>query len=120
MPYKSKKAHNEHSRNYYARVGRTPEQHRRYTLKSRYNITPEQWDEMFERQGGKCAICGRHQSECEKTFVVDHNHNCCPSRNSGKCCGKCIRGLLCVECNLMIGYAHDRKDILERAMDYLE
>lgn len=61
-------------------------------LKHRYNLSKEDWDRMFEKQNGCCAICGKHQSEFAKTLGIDHNHQ------TGK-----IRGLLCYNCNRALG-----------------
>lgn len=42
-----------------------------------------------------CEVCGTDQDLC-----IDHDHNCCP-RNQG--CMKCIRGILCNQCNFAEG-----------------
>jgi hypothetical protein len=36
---------------------------RKNSLKTRYNITLDDYDKMFEKQKGKCAICFKHQNE---------------------------------------------------------
>lgn len=61
---------------------------RKSRLKRMYGITPEQWDEMFARQGGRCALCGKHASEFKNRLHTDHNHK------SGK-----TRALVCFYCN---------------------
>lgn len=65
---------------------------------TRHGITVEQYAELLLEQGGLCAIC-RTASATD----IDHDHGCCPGRNS---CGRCIRGLLCSLCNraLVAGY----------------
>ena len=74
-----------------------------WRMKSRYGITLIQHNEMKDIQKGQCAIC-----RDKKELVTDH----CHTRNKA-------RGLLCRACNLMIGYAHDKIDILESAIHYL-
>lgn len=80
-----------------------PLRHRRSILKHRYNITPEQYDELLLAQGGGCAICKTKdpQGKSKEFFSVDHDHTCCPGTRS---CGKCVRGLLCVRCNNSVGW----------------
>lgn len=72
---------------------------RRRSLKSRYNITTEQYGQMLTEQDGTCAICRRPPRE-DEVLVVDHDHGCCPGRVS---CGACVRGLLCGICNRDLG-----------------
>lgn len=86
---------------------------RRQWLKVLYGITPEQYDQMFREQGGLCAICGL---EGKKTLAtqrfalhVDHDHK------TGK-----VRGLLCHNCNTILGNAGDSPDVLVKAIAYLE
>ena len=42
-------------------------------LQSTYGITCDDWWELFERQGGRCAICG--QPGKGRRLVVDHDHD---------------------------------------------
>jgi hypothetical protein len=78
-----------------------------------YGLTPERGAEMHEAQGGACAIC-RAAFRLDDLHV-DHDHACC-KRGS---CGKCVRGLLCPQCNLGIGQLADRVDRLRAAIEYL-
>jgi hypothetical protein len=84
------------------------EKSKTYILKRRYNITLEEYNKLFNKQNGKCAICGKHQSELKKILSVDHNHE------TGK-----IRGLLCYNCNNGLGCFKDNKNILKSAENYL-
>lgn len=74
---------------------------RRSALKTRYGITVEQYQYLVEQQHGVCAICGNPPSGQNKRLVVDHDHSCCPTRET---CGRCLRGLLCSPCNLKLGW----------------
>ena len=77
-----------------------------------YGITEAQYNELLERQGGGCAICGRTQEENGRAryLSVDHDHRCCPGKKS---CGKCVRGLLCLRCNNDMGWFEElREEIL--------
>lgn len=94
---------------------RTYESRRREWLKYKYSITPDQYKEILDKQNGVCAICYK---ECKTTkgLAVDHDHKCC---SGDKCCGKCIRGLLCTNCNGAIGMLQEDIVILNRAIEYL-
>ena len=81
----------------------TPEERRRVKLHQRYGMTPEDFAEMVEMQGGRCAIC-----ESTSTLQVDHSHS------HGR-----RRGLLCGNCNRGLGLFKDDPDHLERAAAYL-
>jgi hypothetical protein len=72
------------------------------------NITREQYLQMHEEQQGRCAICGRTEEEIGRKFDVDHCHE-----------GSTIRGLVCKQCNLMLGYARNNPQTLRKAADYL-
>lgn len=72
--------------------------------KSKYGITTAQFNEMALKQEGKCLICGTKP----KVLHVDHCHS-----------KRIVRGLLCRECNLMLGFAKDNVEILERGIRYL-
>lgn len=75
-----------------------------YRLK--YNITLEQYDLMFEMQGGKCAIC--NLPELNRRLSIDHDHK------TGK-----IRGLLCVRCNVKLSTLEDN-EFVTKAKRYLK
>ena len=81
---------------------------RERALKKHYSMTQQDYDLMFAKQNGCCAICGIHQSKVKKTLSVDHCHN------TG-----IIRGLLCNNCNLGLGKFKDSIITLEVAITYL-
>lgn len=83
----------------------------------RYRLSIEQYDAMMETQNNSCAVCKRHQSEFVKSFAVDHDHACCPGKNS---CGECVRGLLCVNCNMALGQVRDSVDVLKEMIHYID
>ena len=78
-------------------------------LKRCYGITIEQYNQMFNVQEGKCKVCGKHQSELYQPLGVDHNHT------TGK-----VRGLLCPNCNSILGHAKDNTDTLQKVIIYLK
>lgn len=63
-----------------------------------YRLALEDYDAILEIQGGNCALC--RQPPRDRWLVVDHDHNCCPGKQS---CGRCVRGLLHHECNMWVG-----------------
>jgi hypothetical protein len=72
--------------------------------------------EDFRAMGDACWICGTTDPGANRKHLhVDHDHACCPS---GKSCGKCVRGLLCNDCNL--GHFKDDPELLRRMADYIE
>lgn len=75
------------------------------TLKVNYKLTVRQFKKMHREQGGLCAICGIDNSK----LVIDHDHN------TGD-----ARGLLCNNCNHLLGRAKDSPLVLRRAAEYLE
>lgn len=91
-----------------------PERARGYHIKSKYNITQEQYDELLVKQNYVCAICfkpetSKHQANGKiKPLSIDHNHE------TGK-----VRGLLCHKHNLAIGTFDDDVMLLESAKQYL-
>jgi hypothetical protein len=81
---------------------------------TRYAITPEEYAYFLKLHNGLCAICNKPSNI---SLSIDHNHNCCPGGGS---CGKCVRGLLCSPCNIMLGGAKDNTETLRTAIAYLE
>lgn len=77
-------------------------------LKKKYGLDPDLYDAMLFAQDGCCAICRKPSAECRRRLDVDHNHT------TNK-----VRGLLCEDCNKMVGLAHEQTEILTRAAEYL-
>ena len=83
-----------------------------YGLKAitkRYGITVSDYNEMFKQQDGCCEICGKHQIHEVTRLHIDHCHL------TGK-----VRGLLCGNCNHLLGKAQDSISILKNAIEYLQ
>lgn len=82
---------------------------RKYQLWVKYNITPEEFDQMLKNQNGMCAICSTTKnSERFQHLVVDHDHK------TGQ-----VRGLLCTPCNSGLGMFKDNLELVNRAAAYL-
>lgn len=76
--------------------------------KSHYGITKEEYENKLEEQNGRCAICNGTNKN-GRALAVDHDHE------TGD-----IRGLLCGQCNVVLGMAHDKVDVLASAISYLK
>ena len=85
---------------------------RREQLWSKYKLTLEDYDLMFEAQDGRCGLCERVESRTKNGAVmrlaVDHDHA------TGR-----VRGLLCSRCNTGLGQFQDDPDLLNKAAHYL-
>ncbi len=88
---------------------------RRRTLRL-YGLSETGWQELLARQGCRCAICHTADPGGRGQWMIDHDHGCCPGTGS---CGQCVRGLLCNQCNLMLGFANDQPEKLRAALAYL-
>jgi len=79
------------------------------TLKRKYGISLDEFNEMLNLQGRHCALCPAiPEGQKNGTLVVDHCHV------TGK-----IRSLLCNPCNTAIGLLKEDKEVLKKAIDYL-
>jgi hypothetical protein len=92
----------------------SPEYMRKWHLANKYGITMEEYDRMLDSQGGRCAVCNVQPNEA--AFHVDHDHACCPGVKS---CGKCIRGILCRNCNVALGFLKDSGQIIKNMLNYI-
>lgn len=91
----------------------------RKALLTRYGLTQDGYDALLADQGGGCAICGSTEPKTHHgKWHIDHDHGCCPARDQ-RTCGKCVRGLLCQQCNLGLGHFEDDPAHLEAAIRYL-
>lgn len=79
----------------------------KHNLAKKYNLSEEQYNQMFLDQENCCAIC---KISFENTKAnVDHNHV------TGK-----ARELLCHNCNKGIGHLKENIEFLKAAIGYLE
>lgn len=78
-------------------------------LKRQYGITLEDYNDLLVVQNYKCAICPKSHSESLHGLHIDHCHKT-----------KKVRGLLCMQCNTVLGKVNDNIKILENAITYLK
>jgi hypothetical protein len=90
-------------------------------LRRHFNITLTDYNVLLDKQNGVCAACNKPETQIIKgsvaSLAVDHDHACCPKR--GYSCGKCIRGLLCSKCNMILGSVSDDVKLLANLSNYL-
>lgn len=92
---------------------RERKRHMRYKIKKYFNLTLDEYNQMFIERDNKCDICNnpesaKHQNGKTRALALDHCHE------TGK-----IRGLLCTSCNRGIGLLKDNITLLENAVEYL-
>jgi hypothetical protein len=80
---------------------RNPGRNRR----QKYGLHQDDYEAMLLKQGFRCAICDMIMAKPN----VDHDHKT-----------KAVRGLLCWHCNVGLGHFFDNRQLLERAMGYLQ
>lgn len=88
----------------------TPEERKAMHFRGRlkkYGLSEAEFWRIYKSQGGRCAIC-RNECPTGKELAIDHCHE------TGV-----VRGLLCINCNQLIGHAHDSPDVLSSAIEYL-
>lgn len=76
-------------------------------LRRRYGITLQEYLAVLKAQGGGCAVCKRPPDKMR--LHVDHCHST-----------RRVRGILCFNCNTLIGKAGDNPEVLRAAAAYLE
>jgi hypothetical protein len=82
---------------------------RAWKLMRVYGLTVEDYDRMYEEQGGACAICRNPKNDGPRPSLhVDHDHA------TGE-----VRGLLCNLCNVGLGSFGDDIERLGQAIAYL-
>ncbi|MCR4285084.1 MAG: endonuclease VII domain-containing protein [archaeon] len=116
MPYKDLEKRKEWVKRHRESINKTQRKYveknkdkiRERNIKRSYDITLEDYNELFFNQHGCCAICGTHQIDFKRQLFLDHCHT------TGK-----IRGLLCQHCNFILGQAKDSIIILQKAINYL-
>lgn len=86
-------------------------------LRKNFGISLDDYQRMLEAQGGVCVICKQPETSKRdgqtKWLAVDHDHTLGRGPHS-------VRGLLCSNCNPMIGYGKDDPARLRAGAEYLE
>ena len=90
-----------------ARRKATQRKAREVRWRTLYNLTPEQYDALYEAQGGVCWLCQRHTG-ATRALSVEHDHA------SGR-----VRSLACRPCNDFLGHLRDDPKMAQRFVDYL-
>lgn len=70
---------------------------RSYALRTKFDLTLEEWHALLESQGGRCAICRRSEPDNRRNWNTDHE----PGTRR-------VRGILCNSCNTRLGKMGDR------------
>jgi len=70
-----------------------------------YGISITEYEQMWQRQQGRCAIC----EQAKDKLGVDHCHT------TGR-----VRALLCVSCNAALGLLQEDPALFDRAVAYLK
>lgn len=112
---------NEYQKEYYRRkpdkyVAMKSQQRSVSTVKGikLHGLTVEKYKEIYNNQDGKCLVCLVDLATVKPT--IDHDHKCCNGRRG---CSKCVRGILCNNCNAGLGMLRDDVENLKRAIQYL-
>lgn len=106
-PYK-KIANNQKAISKYKQTSTGKKKAWEYSLKTKYNLTVEQYNEMLKEQNHKCCICGMDEVDNGRKLAVDHCHKT-----------QKVRGLLCNFCNVGLGSFKDNINSLSKAISYL-
>lgn len=79
-------------------------------IRRKYGLTRETYGALLSEQGGGCGCCGAESAgRRDWTFlVVDHDHR-----------AGLVRGLLCHQCNTMLGKLGDDVERFRRLIQYL-
>lgn len=96
----------------YHKTDKKREYTRDWKLQANYGITIDQYNVMVQAQDSKCKICKitfDGIGTAKSAPCVDHCHA------TGK-----VRGILCMNCNKLLGMAKDDISILANAIHYLQ
>lgn len=77
-----------------------------------HHMTEDQYNQMLSLYDGKCHSC-----KDRLATNIDHNHSCCKGQRS---CGKCIRGILCNQCNTALGLLQDSRQKIKNLLQYIK
>lgn len=110
MAYKDPAEAKAYQKNYWVKNKHLKkEKGHKYWLRSKHDISVEDYNLFLVHQNFSCAFCKKHMSEFKQRLAVDHCHS------TGK-----IRGLLCMHCNTALGQLGDSVEAIESVLVYLK
>lgn len=76
---------------------------------AKYGLTQEEFDELWYSTCGRCPLCAKaFTRDRRRPAAIDHDHK------TGE-----TRGLICRQCNVLLGYLHDGIAWMRNAVAYL-
>lgn len=93
------------------RYANDPEHKRKANSRALFNrlgISLEQKEELFESQDQKCASCGSVDPGSKRGWHADHDYDT-----------NFIRGILCAQCNMLLGFLEKQPERIARLNAYL-
>lgn len=99
----------------------TKDKSKDYRLRTKYGISLDIWNKMFEEQGKVCWICQRLPQS--GILCVDHRHVKGYKKMSPEERALEVRGLLCFICNTTVGKLERRnrsREMLNRTVEYFK
>jgi hypothetical protein len=86
----------------------TKEKRKFVRMRHLYGLSFEEYNSLVAGQAGKCGICGE-SFVFDRFCHIDHCHET-----------NIVRGLLCHKCNAGLGFFRESKEILLKAISYIE
>mgnify|MGYP001581686368 CR=1 FL=1 len=83
------------------------------SMRRKYGLSLQDYEDLLEQQGKVCAICGSPERRRMNGIVIPLSVDHCHETNK-------IRGLLCNDCNAGIAMLREDAEILRAAISYLE
>ena len=78
----------------------------------KHKLTKDIFDNLMSKFNGKCHACKKNDAK-----NIDHDHSCCSGPYS---CGKCVRGILCHNCNSSLGLLKDSRHNIIGLLQYID
>jgi hypothetical protein len=83
------------------------------------DFTAADYWELYEMQGGRCAVYTCRAQGKAKFLAVEHDHKCEMGHEPHRWCRVCVRGLTCSMHNEWIGRTGDNPEIFDSLAEYL-
>jgi hypothetical protein len=106
--------HDYNAQYYRDNIEKEQARNRAWRLRTQFDLTQGAFDTRFAQQGSCCAICAAERPGGRwDQWEVDHDHE---DEAHGV---MTVRGILCHQCNKLLGFANDNPATLLAAAEYL-